>query len=100
MHPDTARPEGRRDRPCEAPATFPQSMPVVERRGEYLTRDSQTLGSAEQERRGIPTLILPARTGTCRNDGRSRAGSERFLDGKQRDEGGEVPGLLPLQTDV
>ena len=29
MHPDTARPEGRRDRPCEAPATFPQSMPVV-----------------------------------------------------------------------
>jgi hypothetical protein len=99
---------GGRDRPCEAPATFPQSMPVVERRGEYLTRDSRTLGSAEQERlkggkrppsacsaedigagqrggRGIPTLIFPARTGTCRNDGRSRAGSERFLYGRQRD---------------
>ena len=94
---DTARPEGRRDRPCEAPATFPQSMPVVERRGEYLTRDSRTLGSAEQERlkggkrppsacsaedigagqrggRGIPTLIFPARTGTCWNDGQSCAG--------------------------
>ena len=68
-----------------------------ERQGEYLTRDSQTLGSAEQERleggkrppsacsaedigagqrggRGIPTLIFPARAGTCWNDGQSCAG--------------------------
>ncbi len=79
----------------------PGNLPAVhagrERRGEYLTRDSQTLGSAEQERlkggkrppgacraedigagqrggRGIPTLIFPARAGTCWNDGPSCAG--------------------------
>ena len=100
-----------------------------ERRGEYLTRDSQTLGSAEQERLkggkrppsarsaedigagqrggcGIPTLIFPGKNRHLLERWTKLCGFPAAIrvtgsGTEQQDEAREVvPGLLPLQTDV